>query len=65
MTKRTKDKAVEARRAFLKGASLAGVAVAINAATTDEAKAKDTQTEKASGYRETEHINAYYKAAKF
>lgn len=63
------DKSVQSRRAFLKGAGVAGVAsvaAAISAvATTDEAEAKSLEAPKSSGYRETEHVNAYYEAAKF
>lgn len=73
MSERTKDKAndrandraIEARRAFLKGAGLAGVAAAISVVAADEAEAKDAQVEKSSGYRETDHVNAYYETAKF
>lgn len=69
MTEQSNDKAVQSRRAFLKGAGVAGVAgvaAAITAvATTDDAEAKSVEAPKSSGYRETEHVNAYYEAAKF
>ncbi len=59
------DKAVKSRRAFLKGAGVASVAAAISVVATDEAEAKSAETQKTSGYRETDHVKAYYEAAKF
>ena len=65
MTEQTRDKAIQTRRAFLKGAGVAGVAAAMNVVATDEAEAKSAEAESKSGYRETDHVNAYYEAAKF
>lgn len=63
------DKSVQSRRAFLKGAGVAGVAgvaAAVSAvAGTNEAEAKSAEAPKSSGYRESDHVNAYYEAAKF
>lgn len=64
-TEQKNDKAVRSRRAFLKGAGVAGVAAAISVVVKDEAEAKSVETKDASGYRETDHVNAYYEAAKF
>jgi len=66
MTEQNNDKAVRSRRAFLKGAGVAGVAAALSVVAKDEAEAKSVETKATSGgYRETEHVNAYYEAAKF
>jgi len=64
-TEQNDDKAVKSRRGFLKGAGVASVAAAISVVATDEAEAKSEETQKTSGYRETDHVKAYYEAAKF
>ena len=61
-----KDKAVQSRRGFLKGAGVAGIATAISVLSDTEAEAKEVEVEKgSSGYRETDHVKSYYEAAKF
>ena len=65
MTAQTNDKAKPSRRAFLKGAGVAGVAAALTAVPEGEAEASETGAKDNAGYRETDHINAYYEAAKF
>jgi len=65
MTEQDNDKAVRSRRAFLKGAGVAGMAAVASVVAKDEAEAKSVETKDASGYRETDHVNAYYEAAKF
>ncbi len=62
------------RRAFLKGAAVAGVALGAGVAagqavadageTADSAGASD-QPVAPKGYRETEHIRDYYRSARF
>lgn len=64
-TEQNDDKAVKSRRAFLKGAGVASVAAAISVVATDEVEAKSEETQKTFGYRETDHVKAYYEAAKF
>ena len=56
------------RRSFLKGAAVAGAAVGTGAVSTQtlaNAAAEQTEPAKNSGYRETDHIRAYYKLARF
>jgi len=68
MTKQSDDETVRSRRAFLKGAGVAGVAglgAAFSAVTKDEAEANADKPDTAGSYRETDHVNAYYEAAKF
>ena len=65
MTEEVKDKAVQSRRGFLKGAGFATVAAAATVVSGDEAEAKSTESKDTSGYQETEHVHAYYEAAKF
>ena len=65
ITEQNSDKAVRSRRAFLKGAGVASVAAAMSVVVQDEAEAKSVETKDASGYQETDHVNAYYDAAKF
>lgn len=68
MSKTTEEKTVQSRRAFLKGAGVAGVAglgAAFSVVTDDEAEAKSTKVAKPGGYQESDHVKAYYQAAKF
>jgi len=65
MTEQKTDMSVRSRRAFLKGAGLAGVAAAVSIVAKDEAEATSVEAKSSSGYRETDHVNAYYEAAKF
>lgn len=63
-----KDKPVS-RRSFLRIAGLsagaAGAAATGLAATAEEAKASETAGHDPSGYRETDHVKAYYRLAQF
>jgi len=66
MSEQLKDKAVQSRRGFLKGAGVAGVATALSVLSDSEAEASTAPVEKAtSGYKETDHVKSYYEAAKF
>ena len=56
---------VKSRRAFLKGAGTASVGAAISVVATGTAEAQDVAAPKTSGYQETDHVKAYYDAAKF
>ena len=60
------DKARTGRREFLKlagiGAATGGVALALG---QDTAAAKDVPSKTSAGYRETEHVETYYKLARF
>lgn len=64
-TVQSEDEAVRSRRTFLKGAGVAGLGAAASVVVTDGAEAKSVESKDSSGYRETEHVNAYYAAAKF
>ncbi|MDD9811648.1 MAG: formate dehydrogenase [Gammaproteobacteria bacterium] len=65
------EKPARTRRAFLKGAAaaagVAGVAGVTGAAAADLPAAESTTAPAAAGdgYRETAHIRAYYRAARF
>ncbi|MDD9822845.1 MAG: twin-arginine translocation signal domain-containing protein [Gammaproteobacteria bacterium] len=63
------EKPARTRRAFLKGAAVAGVAGVTGAtagvAAADLPAADKTPAETGDGYRETAHIRAYYRAARF
>ncbi len=52
------------RRDFLKGAAFTAAAAATVAGNTPSEAAED-KTEESSGYRETEHVRAYYDLARF
>lgn len=55
-----------ARRDFLKGAGLAGVAGAATVALSGKtAKAAVPEQSQSSGYRETEHVMKYYEVSRF
>jgi len=55
------------RRDFLKKAGIAGATagVAAVALKTDKVAADVPEQAKASGYRETEHVNTYYALSRF
>lgn len=64
------EKSGGARRSFLKGAALAGATLGAGAAvarTPDQTPQPATPADggKPAGYRETEHIRAYYRSARF
>lgn len=64
--KNTKEARNVARRDLLKLAGLGGVAgAAAIAATGGTAEAAVKTGDKATGYRETEHVRKYYDLAKF
>ncbi len=60
-----RDGANEARRDFLKLASLTAVSGGALAATGNQAAASPAPTEDTSGYHVSEHISTYYKLARF
>ena len=53
------------RRDFLKLASLGTVTGGAALVAGTSAKADETEIEKGSGYRETEHVKTYYNLARF
>ena len=65
------EKPARTRRAFLKGAAAAGVAgvtgaaAGVAAADLPAAESTTAPAEADHGYRETAHIRAYYRAARF
>lgn len=65
MSKRVREGVT--RRAFLKGSVAAGAAAAAAAAVSGEALAAPEapkETAKAKGYRDSDHVRAYYKSAR-
>ena len=65
MTEETRIQKTQSRRAFLKGAGVAGVAAAATVVSTEKVEAREAEPGKAAGYRETDAVRAYYEAAKF
>ncbi|MBO6947097.1 MAG: twin-arginine translocation signal domain-containing protein [Rhodospirillales bacterium] len=64
--KKTEKSDSLARRDFLKGAGVAGVAgIATAALSGNEAQAALPEDRKTSGYRETEHVMKYYELSRF
>ncbi len=59
------EKNVEARRDFLKLASLGTVLGGAALATGGSAQASETLDESGSGYRETAHVKTYYESTRF
>ena len=56
------------RRKFLKGTAIAGAAVGtgvVSAQSLAEATPEKPEIQEDLGYRETEHIRAYYRLARF
>lgn len=53
------------RRGFLKLASLGSVAGGVALAAGKPARAEAGQAGKGTGYRESEHVRAFYKSARF
>ena len=60
-----RDGANDARRDFLKLASLTAVTGGALAATGNQAAASEAPAEDVSGYHVSEHIATYYKLARF
>lgn len=66
MSEQDKKKAVQSRRGFLKGAGVASIATALSVLSESKAEASEVVAEEStSGYQKTDHVNAYYEAAKF
>lgn len=59
------EEKVEARRNFLKLASIGTVLGGAVAVTGTSAKAATSVEETKSGYRETEHVKAFYESTRF
>ncbi len=59
------EKSVEARRDFLKLASLGTVLGGAAIATGGSAQASQTIDETGTGYRETAHVKTYYESTRF
>ncbi len=60
-----RDGANDARRDFLKLASLTAVTGGALAATGDQAAANEAPKDDVSGYHVSDHISTYYKLARF
>lgn len=60
-----KEKTAEDRRDFLKLAGLGTVLGGAAIAAGGTAQASESVEDAGSGYRETEHVKAYYQSARF
>jgi hypothetical protein len=60
----TKD-AVAGRRDFLKGSAVSVAAAGVVAVAGKSASAGEVEVVSGSGYRETEHVKAFYASARF
>lgn len=65
MSKSERDERVTDRRAFLKLAGLGTAASGAALVMGAEAQSAETAESQGSGYRETDHVKAYYAAARF
>ena len=60
-----KKDAVAGRRDFLKGSAVSVAAVGVVAVAGKSASAGEVEVVSGSGYRETEHVKAFYASARF
>ncbi len=60
-----KKDAVAGRRDFLKGSAVSVAAVGVVAVAGKSASAREVEVVSCSGYRETEHVKAFYASARF
>jgi hypothetical protein len=60
-----KKDAVAGRRDFLKGSAVSVAAVGVAAVAGKSASAGEVEVVSSSGYRETEHVKAFYASARF
>ena len=65
MTDKTEKTSVEDRRGFLKKAALSVAAAGTVAVAGKSASADEAIDASGSGYRETSHVKAFYKSARF
>ena len=65
MTKKQEEMNVEDRRDFLKKAALSVAAAGTVAVASKTATAGETLEASGSGYRVTEHVQAFYNSARF
>ena len=65
MTKKQEEMNVEDRRDFLKKAALSVAAAGTVAVASKTATAGETVEVTGTGYRETDHVKAFYNSARF
>ena len=65
MTKKQEEMNVEDRRDFLKKAALSVAAAGTAAVASKTASAGETVEVTGAGYRETDHVKAFYNSARF
>jgi len=65
MTDNMEKTGVEHRRDFLKKAALSVAAAGTAAVASKTASADEAMEVTGSGYRETDHVKAFYKSARF
>lgn len=65
MELKKRDKAVEDRRDFLKRSAVTAAVAGAVAVAGKSATAGETEVPSGAGYRETEHVKAFYNSARF
>ena len=65
MTNKKEKKGVDDRRDFLKKAALSVAAAGTAAVANKSASADEALDTSGTGYRITDHVNAFYKSARF
>ena len=65
MESKKREDAVEDRRDFLKRSAVTAAAAGAVAVVGKAATASESQVPTGAGYRETEHVKAFYNSARF
>ena len=65
MESKNRDTAVEERRDFLKRSAVTAAVAGAVAVAGRTATAEETEVPSGAGYRETEHVKAFYNSARF
>ena len=65
MEQKKRNKAVEDRRDFLKRSAVTAAVAGAVAVAGKSATAGETEVPSGAGYRETEHVKAFYNSARF
>ena len=65
MESKQREDAVEDRRDFLKRSAATAAAAGAVAVVGKTATASETEVPSGAGYRETEHVKAFYNSARF
>ena len=65
MEMKKREDAVEDRRDFLKRSAVTAAAAGAVAVAGNAATARELEVPRSAGYRETEHVKAFYNSARF